>query len=1011
MPRRVIEDCPSLDGSFFDDEALPPGIVFTDVQLKKWRIGKPIGRGSFGRIYLASNDVKKEVTKQNARYVVKIEPYTNGPLFVEIHCMIRTAQVSKVKAWRQQNKLKRLGMPLYIANGSFVDEITGTKYRFLVLPRYDIDLQKIIARTRILDLKNVLVLSLQILDVLEYLHNQGYTHSDIKSSNLMLGFDCTKFVKPSPLKPSPSFQKERQVVLLPGKHRKAKTGRSRPSNYYDDEDFTVTQKTCNGGDNIDGDDRLTNVKKNLGKILSDRENRTLHRHHAFNLRQLSNYVNYEDLGSVCSDRSYQKLDDNSKKLCISEKIDFEMDLDTKHKEAVMSQSNGQIYLLDYGLASKFLDSDGNHKEFVMDARKAHDGTLEYSSRDSHVGAHSRRSDLETLGYNILDWLTGRLPWKTKEVLAAPDLVHALKKNFMSDIKFLLKTCFKTEFYPQFIEKYLQYITSLDYMERPDYDFCRSLFRSELLKNGFLFDKELNLNFAEPTTSPMSRNKLCYPKRFGRKNTPPDFVARNGIKKSYERENVCSLENDLKLELLKQSLNTSSDGMRKPCTSRNFFISDADLISRLKKSLMPLDMLGKKLSPKNLRSKKKNITKHRGKARPRNNVGKFGNLMGSARQFTWAEILAGNPEDIIRKERHPIKKECKDEEDDLTCKYKIRKLSNASYESYNDANIQSPLMQKDYLQNLNPTYAMKEVLSNFKRKVTGKTAKEPEERPPGLEGYTPAMIRLYKLKEKREANDRLNLVNQDIEQTELDQPMRCTRSLSKFATGNHTVAKPLRKTTNDNDRTTIFCAEAIVVPPNESNNHIRTRRVKSCVNRNENKIVVQNKLPSTTKTSVQLRTRKARSVIKNVTEYTSDNDQINISCPMPALDDSCDQIKTRGGRCVAKNNNKITITPINTEVEPIDTTNSEIKTRRIRSVPNKSEKRTHFSDNDGQVKASDNVLDIKNNNQINTRVTRSKRSKKDLEIKQSIMEPSKPKKKTSTVLPNRRRLRSSKRKKT
>lgn len=55
------------------------------------------GRGSFGRIYLASDDVDNEVTKFNARYVVKIEPHTNGPLFVEIHCLIRTAQAAKGK--------------------------------------------------------------------------------------------------------------------------------------------------------------------------------------------------------------------------------------------------------------------------------------------------------------------------------------------------------------------------------------------------------------------------------------------------------------------------------------------------------------------------------------------------------------------------------------------------------------------------------------------------------------------------------------------------------------------------------------------------------------------------------------------------------------------------------------------------------------------------------------------------------------------------------------------------
>lgn len=40
---KTVEEIPSLDVSFADDEALQPGIVFTDVQRKKWRIGKPIG--------------------------------------------------------------------------------------------------------------------------------------------------------------------------------------------------------------------------------------------------------------------------------------------------------------------------------------------------------------------------------------------------------------------------------------------------------------------------------------------------------------------------------------------------------------------------------------------------------------------------------------------------------------------------------------------------------------------------------------------------------------------------------------------------------------------------------------------------------------------------------------------------------------------------------------------------------------------------------------------------------
>ncbi|XP_052742839.1 uncharacterized protein LOC112051192 isoform X2 [Bicyclus anynana] len=798
MPRRE----PIEDVSFTDDEALPPGIVFTDTLKKKWRIGKPIGRGSFGRIYLASDNSEQEVTKQNARYVVKIEPHKNGPLFVEVHCLIRTAQFNEVKAWRQKNR-KRLGMPIYIASGSFTDENSGTKYRFLVLPRYDIDLQKIISKTKVLDLRNVLVIAIQILDVLEHLHSKGYTHSDIKSSNLMLGFDGNKF---NNVVKVPSFQKDnKQILLLSKKHRKTKSSRARVSNYYEDEDYKIRDRTTECQE--ENDKHLATVKKKLRKILSDKDSRRLHRHHAFNLRQLSSYVNYEDLNSsVCSDQSYQNFLDDFGHIYSPTKV-FNEDTtlaqngkdnsDEKYNEAVLSQSNGQIYLLDYGLASKFIDSKGEHKAFAMDARKEHDGTLEYSSRDSHIGAHSRRSDLETLGFNLLDWLTGTLPWKTSEVLAEPNLVHVLKKNFMGDIKLLLKTCFKTEFYPQFLEKYLEYVKSLDFADKPDYDYCRSLFRAELLKNGYKQDKELNVNVSETPMSPM-RSK-CYSKRFGRKNTPQDFISRNGIKKALERENVCSLENDLKLELLKQTLNTSSDGIRKPCTSRNFFISDADLVARLKKSLMPHDIFGKKLSPKNLRSKQKNIAKRKSVRRHRNSIGKFGKFMGSAKQFTWAEILARNPEDIIRKERNPVT-DNEAEDDDSTCKYRIRKLSDASENS----DTQSPILQKEYLHDKNPTYAMNEVIANLKKRINSKTAKETNETQPLMEGYTPAMMKYYLIKQKREAKEKIE--EQIKKHSVREITVRCTRSKVNKPKKTETRSTSTKRKAADEEKTVEICEQ-------------------------------------------------------------------------------------------------------------------------------------------------------------------------------------------------------------
>lgn len=62
--------------------------VITDIAGCNWRIGSPVGKGSFGEIFLASNDISRKVDVKTASYVTKIEPHSNGPLFVEIHCLL-----------------------------------------------------------------------------------------------------------------------------------------------------------------------------------------------------------------------------------------------------------------------------------------------------------------------------------------------------------------------------------------------------------------------------------------------------------------------------------------------------------------------------------------------------------------------------------------------------------------------------------------------------------------------------------------------------------------------------------------------------------------------------------------------------------------------------------------------------------------------------------------------------------------------------------------------------------
>ncbi|QQP40761.1 Uncharacterized protein FKW44_014914 [Caligus rogercresseyi] len=136
-----------------------------------------------------------------------------------------------------------------------------------------------------------------------------------------------------------------------------------------------------------------------------------------------------------------------------------------------------VFLVDFGLVSKY-KVNGVHLEYKPDARRAHDGTIEYTSRDAHIGAHSRRSDLEILGYNLVHWMSGHLPWMNN--LTNPVYVHTQKKGFMSDIPSFLRNCFGDENkYPDVLEKFLNYTVGLEFDTKPDYDLCRSLFKDEL----------------------------------------------------------------------------------------------------------------------------------------------------------------------------------------------------------------------------------------------------------------------------------------------------------------------------------------------------------------------------------------------------------------------------------------------------------------------------------------------------------------------------------------------------
>ena len=121
-------------------------------------------------------------------YVVKVEPHSNGPLFVELHFYCRATKREDLDAFSATRKIKHLGVPDLKGHGSFT--YRNKKLRFIVMPRYGTDLQTVIDKQKTaLSLENTSSIAIQVIDSLEYLHSMGYVHKDLKGNNMIFTRD------------------------------------------------------------------------------------------------------------------------------------------------------------------------------------------------------------------------------------------------------------------------------------------------------------------------------------------------------------------------------------------------------------------------------------------------------------------------------------------------------------------------------------------------------------------------------------------------------------------------------------------------------------------------------------------------------------------------------------------------------------------------------------------------------------------------------------------------------
>ncbi|KAL1230670.1 Tau-tubulin kinase [Trichinella spiralis] len=179
----------------------------------------------------------------------------------------------------------------------------------------------------------------------------------------------------------------------------------------------------------------------------------------------------------------------------------------------------RVFILDFGMCRKYMRDDGSHKRPRSEC--GFRGTLWYASPMSLSGQEqSRRDDLWSWYFTIIELLTGTVPWQNVQIKRNASFAEKKQAFMEKKMEFVQNPTEALRGLPREFISIMEYLVTLQYYDCPNYGYIYQLIMTTFRRHSYNLEQALDWEptgqFHEETIMAPDHNMLpvtTVPQRF------------------------------------------------------------------------------------------------------------------------------------------------------------------------------------------------------------------------------------------------------------------------------------------------------------------------------------------------------------------------------------------------------------------------------------------------------------------------------------------------------------------